>query len=280
MHRFTGNVLARHGQLGGAWVYMPIEHFSADDVWKYLLQTPVSPWGTDNRKLAALYRSAQSGECPLVIDKDTASCGNSRFGCWTCTVVTKDRSMEAMIDAGEEWMIPLLDFRDWLSSTQDPEVKPEQREYKSRDGRVKITPEGKLRYRTYTLEFSRQMLRQLLEAQVQVQKHDPEFSLITEEELLEIRRLWRTERQDWEDSLPGIYSEVTGNHLRYEAIDVNMPGKIEAALLERAATEHGVPLKLVQKLLDTEWQNYGMWRRSSIHSSIERIFREDWRHIP
>jgi DNA sulfur modification protein DndC len=36
-------------------------------------------------------------ECPLVVDTSTPSCGNSRFGCWVCTMVERDRSMEAMI---------------------------------------------------------------------------------------------------------------------------------------------------------------------------------------
>ncbi|MCB0164976.1 MAG: DNA phosphorothioation system sulfurtransferase DndC, partial [Anaerolineae bacterium] len=196
MHRFTGHELARHGQLPGAWVYMPVEHFTTDDIWTYLLQIP-SPWGGDNRNLASMYRSAQDGECPLVVDDLTPSCGNSRFGCWTCTVVDRDRSMEAMIDSGEEWMTPLLEFRDWLAATQDPTVKPEQRDYKSRDGRIKITDDGRLRWRTYTLEFSKKMLKQLLLAQREVQEYEPTFTLISEEELREIRRLWLTERQDW-----------------------------------------------------------------------------------
>ena len=35
--------------------------------------------------------------------------------------------MEAMIDKGEDWMMPLLEFRDFLAETQDPERKPEFR---------------------------------------------------------------------------------------------------------------------------------------------------------
>lgn len=190
MHRITGMTLARHGQLPGAWVYMPIEQFSTDDVWTYLMQVD-SPWGGDNLQLASLYQSAQDGECPLVVDDKTASCGNSRFGCWVCTVVTRDKSMEAMIDAGEDWMIPLLEYRDWLSSTQSAESKPEQREYKGRDGRIKITPSGTLRWRTYTLEFSREMLRKLIQTQADLQREKPEANLITVEELREIRRIWQ-----------------------------------------------------------------------------------------
>lgn len=278
MHRIRGQMLARHGQLPGAWVYMPIEHFSTDDVWAYLLQVK-SPWGSDNRNLASLYRSAQSGECPLVIDDSTPSCGNSRFGCWVCTVVTRDRSMEAMIDSGEEWMVPLLEYRDWLASTQDPEVKPLQREYKSRDGRIKITDAGKLRYRTYTLEFSKVMLERLLKAQSDVQLQNPDFVLVSDDELHEIRRIWLTERQDWEDSLPLIYSRVTGRNLKWNLDDIRSTNKVEAEMLDHFARERDVPTRLVQKLLDAEWQSYGMRRRASIHSTIERIFGEDWRTL-
>lgn len=278
MHRFRGHVLARHGQLAGAWVYMPVEHFSTDDIWTYLLQTP-SPWGGNNRDLAALYRTAQDGECPLVVDDTTPSCGNSRFGCWTCTVVDRDKSMEAMIDSGEDWLIPLLDFRDWLADTQDPAVKPQQREYKSRDGRIKITADGQLRWRTYTLDFSKIMLRRLLETQSEVQQHDPNFNLISAAELKEIRRIWLTERQDWADSIPEIYRQVTQQTLDWEYNDVTLPGQLELEVLQQVAQTHAVPLKLVQKLIDSEWQHYGMRRRGLIHKSIEKILKEDWRSL-
>ena len=278
MHRITGMNLARHGQLPGAWVYMPIEQFTTDDVWTYLMQVD-SPWGGDNLQLASLYQSAQDGECPLVVDDKTSSCGNSRFGCWVCTVVTRDKSMEAMIDAGEDWMIPLLEYRDWLSSTQDPEVKPAQREYRGRDGRIKITQSGKLRWRTYTLAFSREMLRKLLEAQIEIQREHPNTSLISMDELREIRRIWLTERQDWENSLPGIYTDVTGQHFDWEQDDVAMPGQLEAELLVALTATNNVPLPLVQKLFDAEWQHQGMYRRAKIHNRIEKIFREDWRSM-
>jgi DNA sulfur modification protein DndC len=278
LHRVAGYKLARHGQLPGAWVYMPIEHFTVNDVWTYLSQVP-SPWGSDNRQLAALYRSAQQGECPLVIDTSTASCGNSRFGCWVCTVVEKDRSMEAMIDHGEEWMIPLLEFRDRLAETQDPANKPDQREYRGRDGRIKTTKDGRILYRTYTLEFSKTLLRDLLETEKTIQTYDAGFQLIGEDELREIRRLWIAERQDWADSLPAIYRDVTGRTLAWEVNDSPTPGQLEAALLAEVTTDADVPLRLVQKLLDAEWQHYGMRRRSTIHKAIEKVLGEDWRAL-
>jgi len=278
LHQVRGHALSRHGQLPGAWVYMPIEHFSADDVWQYLLQV-VSPWGGDNRSLASLYRTAQSGECPLVIDKSTPSCGNSRFGCWTCTVVARDRSMQAMIDSGEEWLEPLLDFRDWLASSQSPDRKHLEREYKSRDGRIKITEDGRVRYRTYTMPFCKTILSKLLDAQLQVWQHDPNFTLISDDELREIRRIWITERQDWDDALPAICSEKLGRPIAFDMEDLSAPGTQEADLLHEVSGKHDVPPRLLQKLLDTERAHFGMRRRATIHKSIERVLSEDWRSL-
>ena len=69
-----------------------------------------------------MYQGAsEGGECPLVVDTSTPSCGDSRFGCWVCTLVEKDKSMHAMIqnDAEKEWMLPLLELRNELDPAQD-----------------------------------------------------------------------------------------------------------------------------------------------------------------
>ena len=90
LYRIPGTVLSRHSVLPSAYIYTPIEDFTLNDVWGYLLQSP-SPWGNNNRDLVTIYRHA-TGECPLVVDDTTPSCGGSRFGCWVCTVVTRDKS--------------------------------------------------------------------------------------------------------------------------------------------------------------------------------------------
>jgi len=108
-----GNNLRKH-TLPNAFVYAPIEELSNNEVWAYLIQAP-NPWGSNNRNLLALYGSAcAGGECPFVIETGTQSCVKSRFGCWVCTVVDRDKSMENFIDNGEIWMKELLNFRNWL----------------------------------------------------------------------------------------------------------------------------------------------------------------------
>ncbi|MCT6922144.1 MAG: DNA phosphorothioation system sulfurtransferase DndC [Staphylococcus epidermidis] len=125
-HTIDGQLFMRHSTLPNAFVYAPIRSFSLDDVWDYLLTNP-SPWGDDNYELHRLYQDSNSGECPLVIDKNikesAGSCGNSRFGCWVCTVVTEDKALTGFIQSGHDWMKPLLDFRNWLTAIRDDRTK-------------------------------------------------------------------------------------------------------------------------------------------------------------
>jgi DNA sulfur modification protein DndC len=276
-YQIKGSRMRRHRSLTGAFVYSPIEEFSADDVWTYLLQVK-SPWGADNRRLVGMYRSAQQGECPLVVDTTTPSCGNSRFGCWVCTVVEQDHAMEAMIDNGEEWMQALLTFRNELASHHDPEKKKQLREHKRRNGRVTRKDDGTVIPGPYKLDVRRALLRKLLQTQETVRRSgpDPKMSLISSDELLEIRRLWRTEEQDWEDSVPRIYEEVTGQELQCVSDDVANFTIQDQALLFEAAQRHDVPGDLVAKLLDLERELHGMSRRAGIYSRVDSIFREDW----
>jgi len=117
--------LSPSGTLAGCMIYSPVESWSNDDVWFYLMQAP-NPWGYNNRDLLGMYAGAtEDGECPLVVDDTTPSCGTSRFGCWVCTLVEKDRSMSAMVqnDAELEWMQPLLELRNLIDFREDGVAK-------------------------------------------------------------------------------------------------------------------------------------------------------------
>jgi DNA sulfur modification protein DndC len=276
-YQVKNHILRRHGSLRGAYVYAPIADFSTDDVWTYLLQNP-SPWGNNNRDLAALYRNASAGECPLVIDTTTPSCGNSRFGCWVCTVARRDTSMEALIDNGEEWMEPLLDFREWLMTTTEPERKREFRDIKGRDGRVVFKKDGTLAARTYTLDASKIMLEKVLQAQKAVRKDGPdaEMELISVEELYEIRRLWCVERQDWEDSVPHIFHAVNGSDLNWPKDDDGAFDADQKELLSSLCQEHDVPFDLVARLLEVERQSTGMAKRAGVQKALQAVLSQEW----
>lgn len=119
--RETRNGLTRHPDLPRVWVSNPIEHLGTEEVWAWLLQRP-NPWGGDNRALYKLYANAGGGgECPIHIDTSTPSCGNSRFGCWTCTVVERDKASEGLLASGDERMESLLGFRETLLEFRNPD---------------------------------------------------------------------------------------------------------------------------------------------------------------
>jgi DNA sulfur modification protein DndC len=117
--------LSPNAGLPGTLVYTPIEDWTNDDVWMFLVQVK-NPWGFSNKELLGMYAGAtEDGECPLVVDTSTPSCGDSRFGCWVCTLVEKDKSMTAMIqnDDEKEWMLPLLELRNLIDFRHDGERK-------------------------------------------------------------------------------------------------------------------------------------------------------------
>jgi DNA sulfur modification protein DndC len=127
--------LTPHNTLTGAFVYRPIVDLTTDEVWEILAsQNP--PWGGTHRGLIQLYRDAEGGECPVVLSKeDTPGCGtnSSRFGCWTCTVVEKDKSLQGFVDSGKLEYSGLIDFRDWLKSIRNDSA---MRQIKRRNGQI------------------------------------------------------------------------------------------------------------------------------------------------
>ncbi|HVO53121.1 MAG TPA: DNA phosphorothioation system sulfurtransferase DndC [Solirubrobacterales bacterium] len=283
LRRIKNSLLSRHSTLPNAFVYTPIRDYSVDDVWQYLLQVP-NPWGRDNNDLLALYRNSSAGECPLVVDTSTPSCGSSRFGCWVCTVVTKDKAMEAMVDNGDEWLEPLLELRDFLADTQRPKRKTEVRQHIRKNGGVMRKEYGDkddpFVRGPYTLDFCREVLTRLLKAEREVRELAPAdhlVELISVEELLEIRRIWRYERQDWEDSLSAIVEEATGFELDLPLDDQAFLDSEDEALLGELAAEHDVPLGLVKQLIDTERDLQGLRRRSRIMKEIEGALSQEWR---
>lgn len=269
--------LSKHPTLPAAFVFTPIEELTTDDVWTYLLNHKCQ-WGGNNRDLAAMYQNASGGECPMVVDKSTPSCGSSRFGCWTCTLVQQDTTMENLIDNGEEWMTPLLEYRDFLSETQDPEKKHIYRSHKRRDGQVAFVRDGtRIAYGPYLLAWRKIFLERLLRIQQDIQQNgpDPSVKIISFEELELIRDFWREE--EWADSVPEIYQRIIGDDHAWQNDDGIKYSLEDHQLLKQLCEEAGINPDLPTRLIDQERRMQGMSRRSGILQKINRIFSEEWR---
>lgn len=288
-HKIDGSSLSRHSSLPNAYTYMPIENWSADEVWMYLMSAPC-PWGGSNRELLELYKGSNQGECPLVIDTSTPSCGNSRFGCWTCTVVTEDKALHGLIESGADWMKPLLAFRNKLYSSRQPENAEEYRNFRRRTGRVSynsgdIDDDSVQEVRhipgPYWLSKRQEFLRELLTIEKEINESGETIELITRPELHIIRREWLRDpnEPDWEDSLPRIYREVYGEDLDWVEDDAGAFTRADSAILQKLSDRYGVPAPLIRKMLEAELQVSGLGNRRGILNKLESILQRDWEEL-
>lgn len=274
--------LSPNGSFPNSYVFTPIESWSNDNVWQYLVQIP-NPWGHSNKDLLAMYSGASAdGECPLVLDTSTQSCGNSRFGCWVCTMVSKDKSMEAMIQNDEEkaWMLPMLEFRNEIAG--DWQTDRNRRDFRKRDGRLQWHND-RLVHGPYTKKTREYFLRRLLEVEKLVHEIGPveirEVPLITMDELGYIRQIWLDEFHEFDDSLPGIYEDVTGKPYVDGMISKNKYfGAEEAALLEDVCSklypDEELLSGLQRALLDTEAKAAAISNKRNVIQNFEKEIRK------
>jgi len=164
--------LTMHEQIPNAFILSPIKDWSNEEVWDYL-KSKNAPWGSHD-DMISLYAQGGEADCNVALNPQAPSCGKTRFGCWVCTVVDKDRSMEGMISSGEKWMEPLDSYRVKLKAYRDNETK---RATRKRDGRRGIGP--------FLLEVRKELLEKLLQIEKEI-----EHQLIRDEEIMQIQKFW------------------------------------------------------------------------------------------
>jgi len=270
--------LRKHTSLSGAYIYAPIEDWDYRDVWTYLLQSP-SPWGDNNRDLVTFYRKVDR-ECPLVIDKSTPACGGSRFGCWVCTVVERDRALEGLIEDGEKWLQPLLEFRNWLKEIRNvPNYRQAirknqrrkklvadifQKEYNSPEHR------GHKILGPFTFETRHEILRRLIRLQEQIISR--KVSLISPEEIKAIETLWIYEG----DKISSIADVLDSTKMN----DISTPNPVNKnngrgfECLKKICEKNEIPPRLVEQLLIVEKDLSNLSRRFGIYDRLEKIIEE------
>lgn len=277
--------LSPNASLPGSLVYTPIEDWSNDDVWFYLMQVK-NPWGYNNRDLLGMYAGASAdGECPLVVDDSTPSCGDSRFGCWVCTMVEADRSMTAMIqnDVEKEWMMPLLELRNFIDFRKDTKGEYSEnsdrnlRDFRRMAGNVQMMANGREVPGPYLQATREAWLERLLQAQTNIRRNAPreirEIELITLDELQEIRRIWVIDKHELEDSLPHIYKRATGEDYPGYSLDDNLVlGQSEMQELAAICGEDHLHFELVRELLSISRQQKTTVRRAGFYESLSKAF--------
>ena len=261
-------------------VFSPLEDWNDNDVWVFLMQYK-NPWGYSNKDLLTLYKGATAdNECPMMVEKGLPSCGKSRFGCWVCTMVSKDKSMEAMISNDEEkaWMTPLLEFRNKFG---DEEHDRERRTYRKMTGYLQGSYK-QLHHGPYKKEIREEWLRELLKIQKDINENGPEefadLELITIPELRNIRRIWVEGKHEFDDALPRIYLEVTGKEfddpewIAPEAFKLE-EWNILKEVVEEIYPDEELVFEMVYSLIDVENRSNSLNKRKGISESLEECIQ-------
>ena len=261
-------------------------------VWQFLMQH-TNPWGHSNKDLLAMYRGASSdNECPLVVESGTPSCGGSRMGCWVCTMVTEDKSLAAMIQNDEEksWMLPLLDFRNYIAAyNQDSDMSQNELDRSRRDFR-RMTGNltwhrNRLVHSPYTKKVREDFLTRLLKLQLFIQKTGPDgvknSELITMDELRYIRKIWLNDKHEFDDALPRIYEEVIGKPFDDNSIVKNKYyGQAEWSLLSEVCKdlypEYELMLEMQSGLLDIEARNSAISSTKNVIKNLESKIKQSF----
>jgi DNA sulfur modification protein DndC len=255
-HEIIGKRLRKH-QLPNAFVYAPLKDITTNELWQYLNQVP-PPWGGNHKELVTLYRNANAGDCPLVIDDTTPSCGNSRFGCWTCTVVNKDKSMEGLIENGEEWMQPLADIRNFLIETRDnPEI---WREKRRRNGQIDENLWGPLKFETRV-----EILRRILKAQKSIEDTEG-VELITHQEMVLIQFHWFRDLF-FKTKVSDVYNRIYKT--KFDMSKQEEKQKQESDLLRKSCKQEPKDVELIHDLLALQKTKTLMMRKRGLLDDFE-----------
>jgi DNA sulfur modification protein DndC len=271
-----GKLLNMHSDIKNAYVYNPITEIHNELVWEFLLKEDgISPWGSDLKYLFSLYQGEDLGEEQSVIgevDKDKIPVtGNSRFGCWCCTIVKEDKSLLNFIKKGSTELIPLRDFRNWLVSIRQ---NPEYRDTKRRDGSVYYKADGTFGFGPFTMWGRQQILRRLLELQ-----RDTQMELITMEELKVIDQMWDNEGDLSKRLLVDTYYEVYGHRLPWDPYKEPLFDKEGISEIKSIAQEYDLPEELVTKLIVTVEKNKHITRNSRLQKEFDKVMQQEWIHF-
>jgi len=250
------NGLHRHPDLPRVWVSNPIEFLTTEEVWAYLLQKP-NPWGGDNRPLYRLYTNASDGECPIQIDTSTPSCGYSRFGCWTCTVVERDKTSEGLLASGDERMEHLIKFRETLLEFRNPDKGwRDSRRMNGNEGPGPLLIKGR-----------RELLKQLLKLQ-----EETGLIVITPEELLLIQQMWKAARDP--DDGRGVARIVTRQRGIIMSADLKELNRLRE-LEEEVAREKTINTDTLRRMLAKVEEYSESHRAHGLPDDLLNILKDD-----
>lgn len=189
IENFRGLIM--HEDIPNAFILSPIKYWTNEDVWTYLSKNPF-PWGDHSYMMSLYDKGSSEGDCNIALNPDSLSCGKTRFGCWVCTVVEKDRSMDGMLKNGEKWMEPLWKYRETIYKYRNDLTKRYTRRRNGSSGAG-----------AFLVDVRKELLEELLKAEEKVNtnyhtmkknasdyKPDEKIQIIRDQEIVAIQKKW------------------------------------------------------------------------------------------
>ena len=273
-----GYLLNPHNNIGNAYVYNPLTEIENELVWAYLLRNDsISPWKTSMKTLFALYQGESLSEERSVLGeidkKKVPITGNSRFGCWCCTLVKEDKSLQNFIDKkvdGFETLEKLREFRNWLVSIRQ---NPDYRDTKRRNGTIYTRGNGEIGFGPFTLFARQKILQGLLQLEIETG-----LELITIEELKEIDKMWDSDGDLNRRHLVEIYYKIKGIQLPWDDYKTPMFHDEIVREIFDIAEKHKIEPELMSKLIVSVDENKHYTRSNAIKKDFSQIINQDWLH--
>ena len=249
---------SKHGDIANAFVYSPIKDWTNAEVWTYLSKYP-APWGKHHDMMVLYDKGSGEADCNIALNPEAATCGKTRFGCWVCTVVSKDKSMENMMrNKGDEWMGPLHHFRNKL---EEYRYDHDKRQPRRRNGQKSVGP--------FLLSVRKELLKELLKIEktlIALGKMGTK-KLISDEEIVQIQKEWLHDGDFFETAITMAHD--VGRLINYES-PKSFNGE-ERKFIESVCIDKDIPVKLIEDLMQKEHNYRHQIKRTKIFTEMESL---------
>jgi DNA sulfur modification protein DndC len=204
-------------------------------------------------------KGSGEADCNIALNPEAASCGKTRFGCWVCTVVSKDKSMANMLRNKEDkWMLPLNKFRNKLEEYRYDHSK---RQPRRRNGQKSVGP--------FLLSVRKELLEELLlrEKELIALGKMGSKKLISDEEIAQIQKEWLHDGDFFETAI--TLAQSVGRLIDYES--VKSFDETERTYIDSICQENKIPTKLIEDLMQKEHSYRHQIKRTKIFTEMENL---------
>ena len=246
-----------HSDIENAFIFSPIKDWTNAEVWTFLSEN-AAPWGEHTDMMKLYDKGSGEADCNIALNPEAASCGKTRFGCWVCTVVSQDKSMENMLRNPEDaWMLPLHEFRNKIEAYRNDHQH--KRQPRRRNGQKSVGP--------YLLSVRQELLRSLLEIEQGLKDKLGSKTFISDEEIAQIQDYWLQDGDFFETAI-SIAGDF-GRTIEYDSVKAF--GAEDREYIKSLCDEENIDIELIEHIMQKEHSHRHQLKRTKLFSELEAV---------